>query len=66
MIQRGNGRSRAARTCLSRLPPEPPRRPRTEGAFRTRAETLIGDHPVVCIAAALMLGVTLGWLIKRR
>lgn len=66
MIQQGNGRSRAARTGVSRLPPEPPQQPRSERSFRTRAETLIAEHPVACIAAALMLGATLGWLIKRR
>lgn len=66
MIQRGNGRSREARTGMSRLPPEPPRRPQTERTLGTRVENLIAEHPVACIAAALMLGATLGWLIKRR
>jgi ElaB/YqjD/DUF883 family membrane-anchored ribosome-binding protein len=66
MIQRGNGRSRAAQTGMSRLPSEPPPPLRNERSLGTHTETLIAEHPVACIAAALLLGVTLGWLIKRR
>lgn len=29
-------------------------------------EGWIGDHPAMCIGAAVALGVTIGWLIKRR
>ena len=68
MIQRGNGRSKPQAAGFNRLPAEREQ----EGAvqrgtdWRTRAETLIAEHPLVCIAAALTLGATLGWLIKRR
>lgn len=29
-------------------------------------EGWIGGHPVLCVGAALALGATIGWLIKRR
>ena len=29
-------------------------------------EGWIGGHPVLCLSAALALGATVGWLIKRR
>jgi ElaB/YqjD/DUF883 family membrane-anchored ribosome-binding protein len=34
--------------------------------WRTRVETFVAEHPLTCIAAAMTLGATLGWLIKRR
>ena len=66
MIQRGNGRSRTTPAGVSRLPPELPPSAHTRTSLRSRAETMVAEHPVACIAAALMLGATLGWLIKRR
>jgi hypothetical protein len=34
--------------------------------WHIRIDDWIGRHPAFCVAAALTLGVTLGWLIKRR
>jgi hypothetical protein len=49
-------------------------RPRHERAGDVRehehwirnVEGWIGDHAALCVGAALALGVTVGWLIKRR
>jgi ElaB/YqjD/DUF883 family membrane-anchored ribosome-binding protein len=69
MIQRGNGRSKSRASGVNRLPEEREATPevmvRAED-WRTRAETWIAEHPLTCIAAALTLGATIGWLIKRR
>lgn len=34
--------------------------------FVERVDQWIERHPGLCVAAALSVGVTLGWLIKRR
>ncbi|MBX3443938.1 MAG: hypothetical protein KF774_16135 [Planctomyces sp.] len=47
-----------------RLGAEPP--PAPSKPLASRAEEWVETHPTICVAAALMLGVTLGWLIKRR
>jgi hypothetical protein len=65
MIQRGNGRSRPTPAAVNRLPAERTSVPGVE-LWRTRVEAWIAEHPVASIAAALTLGATLGWLIKRR
>ncbi len=69
MIQRGNGRSKSGAAGVNRLPEEREPTPavweRAED-WRTRAGTWIAQHPLTCIAAALTLGATIGWLIKRR
>lgn len=68
MIQRGNGRSMSRGATPSRLPVEPAARvavPKKE-AWVLRTEAWIAQHPLVSIAAAVTLGATLGWLIKRR
>ncbi|QEG40760.1 hypothetical protein [Roseimaritima ulvae] len=43
--------------------------PRAASADDTQESTvvrLIGEHPVVAVAAAATLGVVLGWVVKRR
>jgi hypothetical protein len=68
MIQRGNGRSKPRAVGVNRLPSEREETGAVQrsGEWRARAESLIAAHPLLCIAAALTLGATLGWLIKRR
>jgi ElaB/YqjD/DUF883 family membrane-anchored ribosome-binding protein len=69
MIQRGNGRSKSRAAGVNRLPEEReaalPAVLRADD-WRTRVETFVAEHPLTCIAAAMTLGATLGWLIKRR
>ena len=69
MIQRGNGRSKSRAAGVNRLPAEretaPPVVVRADN-WRARAESWIAEHPLTCISAALTLGATIGWLIKRR
>lgn len=35
-------------------------------AWTNRAAGFVGDHPKICLAAALAVGITVGWLLKRR
>lgn len=41
---------------------------RARGApgWRESIETWIGAHPHLCVGAAIAVGVTIGWLVKRR
>jgi hypothetical protein len=32
----------------------------------SRIEAWIEERPVTCLAGAMLLGVTIGWLVKRR
>ena len=62
----GNGRPSlytARATGADRLPPAPIP---TLKSFTGQLDQWVEAHPTICVAAALTLGVTLGWLIKRR
>lgn len=48
-----------------RLPDRRPAAERAEG-LRQQTEVWIGKHPTLCVSMALLLGVGLGWLVKRR
>lgn len=67
MIHRHNGKSRGGLTATARRSPVAPDLPVADvAATRDKVETWIAEHPVACVAAALVLGATVGWLIKRR
>jgi hypothetical protein len=67
VIHRHNGKSHAGSTATARRVSIAPGLPVADvAATRDKAETWIAEHPVACVAAALALGATLGWLIKRR
>lgn len=67
MIQHRNGKPPATQTVRNRLPASVPAVPQEwGGAPGPRIENWIVKHPAVCVAVAVTLGVTLGWLIKRR
>ncbi len=36
------------------------------GAARLTLEHWIGEHPAICLGLAVVAGVSLGWLIKRK
>lgn len=56
-----------------RFPQPPPSRrstrpaqPHSRQRWVEAVEHWVGEHPVACVAAAVLAGATLGWLIKRR
>mgnify|MGYP007059386060 CR=1 FL=1 len=42
------------------------KRARAAAGWKDSVEHWIGAHPHLCIGAALTVGVTIGWLVKRR
>jgi hypothetical protein len=61
----GNGRPSlyaAHSPDARRFTPPPP----TLKSLTNQLDQWVEAHPTICVAAALTLGVTLGWLIKRR
>lgn len=44
----------------------PQQQPLSQHEMIRSAERWVGDHPVLCVAAAISMGVILGCLIKRR
>lgn len=63
----GNGRPSlyTAQASGSERWPGPPSQPTLKTLTR-QIDQWVEAHPTICVAAALTLGVTLGWLIKRR
>jgi len=55
--------SQDVRRMMSPIPPRP--QPKNHGWVQT-VEDWMNHHPGACAAAAVAIGVTLGWLIKRR
>ena len=49
-----------------RLEPPGVAEKRAQGSWRDSVETWIGAHPHICVGAAIAVGVTVGWLVKRR
>jgi ElaB/YqjD/DUF883 family membrane-anchored ribosome-binding protein len=57
---RGDGR-KAAGQPVGRRPDADAGQP-----WAAKLEHLIGDHPAICLGAAVAIGVFVGWLVKRR
>jgi hypothetical protein len=55
-----NVRPQVRQPVVSRPQPESLR------SVRTNLEQWIADHPALCVGIALIAGVSLGWLIKRK
>ena len=51
---------RSTNTPVCKKPPA-----REIAGRRQGVEEWIGKHPVVCVGTAIVIGVALGWLIKR-
>ena len=66
MIQFSNGRTRSDALDVPRLPDPSSLRRSNPSKTRQSVEEWIGEHPVASVAAALILGAALGWIIKRR
>jgi ElaB/YqjD/DUF883 family membrane-anchored ribosome-binding protein len=66
MTAHTNGKHRFQQAAEAQRPlvarPSPDAAPR----WSEVVEHWVGEHPVACVAAAVLAGATLGWLIKRR
>jgi hypothetical protein len=61
----GNGRP-SFYTAHEPPPPASFREPPARKSLTQQLDRWIEAHPAISVAAALTVGVTLGWLIKRR